>query len=566
MPSTTPSRILAALISPMALFLAPMAAFAAEQAPAPILSNVTTRSLPLVVQDLANVASGRLYVTADSGATWTLADEITVKPDTTPRFTFTAAKDGTYGFVSAVTYRDGNREAEPKAGTIPLLVLQIDTQAPAISSFTAEVAERSSTNVQMHVTWAIADEALSTEPVTIEASLDGGASFAPIKQAGSTGNLHLPVAVPQGTDKVHVRLSAKDLAGNLAVSATQALTVPKTVSEVKPVAPVVTPVVAQPAVPAQTPATGDAEGLAQALAALPKPTATVEPVATPAPVAAPAPAPTATPAPAPVATPAPAVAAAPAVDPNRPDIVVPTVVPKETEAPAEIPVITGGGLDQEYAAHQAAAAQPAAATGWQRPARTAPAALAPADASVLPSGEATAAPEAVRPKPPSEPVLPAGIPPAGRLSPHQADQVLSAARTAASNGNLSLASARYRRLRDSQLEEGAILEEIRLYREAGDSVKARGLIAGLSPAQHTDAVTIEDARCLLALNRPADAMGALTTVKGDGPNGPEAFFVIGQTFKVQGRTQEARKVFTYVAQGSGPWADAAKLELTAAAK
>jgi len=525
-------------IAPTLVLLTAFAAVAtAATQPEPRLTNVTTRSLPLVDANLADVVSARLYQSTDAGATWTKVDEIAVTPEIAPRFTFTAPGDGIYHLYSTVTYRNGNREAEPVAGAEAKLVLQVDTRAPSIASFTAEVQERTGSHLHVRLAWAVADEALAAQPVTVEASLDGGASFAPLTKGGPTGSIVLPVALTAGTSTVHIRLSASDRAGNLAVSATQAL-------RVEPAAAV------QPA-PA---------------------TAATEPAAAPTPV-------TATTEPAPAASDAAALAAALAalptvtVDPNRPEIVVPERS-APAAAPAEVPIAQSQGLEREWAEHQARTAPTPAGTGWQRPTRTAPAAapgaaLTPAAPDDLPpptpatAAHDTAAPAAplgatAAPKPA---VMPPGVPPAGRLSPSQSDTLLKAARSAVQDGDLALASARYRRLRDSEIGESAILEEVRAWRESGDPSQARAIITGLRPAERTNKVIIEEGRCLLALGRPQDAMTILTQVRAEGPEGNEALFVIAQTLETQGRKADARKVLTFVANGSGPWADRARAEL-----
>lgn len=503
-------------VIPLLALVGSTAVAAETSPPAPVRSNVSTRSLPLVVDDLTKVASARLYVTADDGATWTLAEELVVVQGTTPRFTFTAPKDGTYGFASAVTFLDGNRESEPQPGTKPDLLLAIDTVPPTIQSFSAEPVERATGHLQLRLAWAIADEALGTEPVTIEVSLDGGSSFAPLKQGGASGNLLTPLAIPAGAKTAHLRLSAKDAAGNLAVSATSSL----------PLDVAVTP-----------PPTGDTTALAEALAALPT-------------LADPEAAPTES---IPAAAPSTAKVIPPEVDVNRPDVVVPDQ-PKTESAPApEIETVTTGGTDAELIE---VTAIPAAGTAWQNQDRPA-IGTGGTDPVTTPPEEAPAA----APKPQRDPLMPPGIPPAGRLSPAQANTLLASAREAANAGHLEVASARYRRLRDSHVGEGAIIEEVRLYRETGDPMKARSIIAGLRPGERTEPLLIEDARCLAALGRSEEAVTALAAIKANGPNAPEAFYTIAQIFRANGKEAEAKKLFAHVAKGTGPWAEAARAEV-----
>jgi len=534
------------LVPALVLLSAVSVSAAAETAPEPILSNVTTRTLPLVDDQLAQVASARLYVSKDAGATWTKTEELVVDPQINPRFTFTASGDGVYHLYSTVTYRDGTREGEPTAGTTAKLVLAVDTKAPAIASFSADVQQRSGAHLHVKLAWAVADENLDAQPITVEASLDGGASFAPLTKGGPTGSIVLPVALAQGTTAVHVRLAAQDRAANLAVSATQVLTV------------AAAPVVAEVAVVADP---------------APAPVATINP--TPAPAVEPSPAPADAAALAAALAALPVVKPAPPIDPNRPDIVVPTPAPAVPVA--DVATVSNPGLEREWAEHQVRATPAAPGTDWQRGGRQPGAALAAVEPEAVPSAPTAAvtpgpkisvpaAPlplvvEAAPALPPKPAILPAGVPPAGRLSPAQSDQVLAAAREAVSANDLTLASARYNRLRDSAHGELAVLEQVRAYRQAKQANQARSVIGALKPGERSDSIAIEEARCLLDLNRAMDAMNVLTGIPAHSPQSSEAFYVIAQTLQAQNRAPEAKKVLAHVATGSGPWADRARADL-----
>jgi len=500
------------------LLLVPALLTSAEGDTPTVISSQPTRSLPLVVEDFKAVASARLYVSENGGASWGLAQELVLDPSASvaPRFSFTAPRDGSYGFFPAVTFRDQQREPEPRAGQPPELQIVFDTTPPAITRFSARAESVIGAHANLRLAWAASDAGLGDDPATIEVSGDGGATFAPLQKVPAQGSLVATVAIPAGAARLHVRLNVVDRAGNLMLGQVETVALP-------------------------APVAADA-ALAGALAALPSADA-------PSPAAAPL-------------VPAPQ----PPVVQTRPDIVVPTT-PSSAATPApttpkDDEIIRGGGLDQEYRSRRGGDEKPAG--GWQQRAgsRLEAGGKAADVEQIAPAAPAAPVAPALA-KPVEPPALPPGIPPAGMLSPQQNQAVLEAARAAAARNDLPTALLLYRRARGSGQGDSALIEELRLLRTHHRASEGLGVIAGLPPVLRTDAVRIEHGRLLLASNRPLEAMEVFTEIRRTAPQAQEALLLIGDSLLAQGQKDQARKVWTAVEKAGGDQAKPARDRLAA---
>ncbi|HYE06549.1 MAG TPA: hypothetical protein VEL07_13620 [Planctomycetota bacterium] len=262
----TRSAFLVALVT-VAL---PFSAYAADEI---ALSNRATRTFRVDAPPGRTLASVKLFVSADRGATWTLAQELLVPADTREptRLRWTAPTDGVYGFVISSAYTDQQIEAEPEPGREPDVTIALDTAAPVIARFTAQAAADGAT----HVAWQADDP--HPGPVRLEfapAGSDRWALLTELDAAAGEIDLVLPVIVE--ATAITLRLVARDAAGNEATSApTQ-------------VAPAPAPAVSDAVVAEPLPTASTTADLAAALADLP---AAEVATAEPAQIAAPEPAP-----------------------------------------------------------------------------------------------------------------------------------------------------------------------------------------------------------------------------------------------------------------------------------
>jgi hypothetical protein len=384
-------------------------------------------------------------------------------------------------------------------------------------------------------------------PAGIEVSADGGTTFAPLQRGPALGDLLATIPAPAAGQHLAVRLSAEDQAGNktlappiqLDAAAPAAGAAPvAAVVPAAPTAPVVAPAPA-PAPAAPPPAVPmDDASFAAALAALP--TVTPDPVV---PAARPAAPPAAMPGPlVPAVAPPVAVARPEIVEPNRP---IPP--PVETGDPT-VEVVSGPGLDAEYQRARAAKAGTDKAPAWQ-------------ETKERPSRLATESEAPAAPPRPAIPAPPAGLPPAGSLTPAQAQNLLAQARAAAQAGDDVTALAYYRRLQGSPLAAAATLDEVRLLRLRNRTAEGLAAIAALPAARLDDSLRIEQGRLLIAAGRPREALPPLTAVRSGSGQSDEALFVVAQALAADGKADQAKKVYAAVAKGSGPWAQAAQQQL-----
>lgn len=488
--------------------------------------------LPLSnVGDPTTVAKARLFVTTDEGKTWTLAHELQIAEGTKdlPKFPFNADKDGAFGIMPCITYRNGQSEPEPKPGQAPPYVLVVDTTAPAVKQFDATLIGRSTAKVVVRVTWSISETHPDKEPIAIEASTDGGAHFITIHRGGADGAVELTVPVAADTATLQLRLVATDRARNVTISPARDLML----------APMPEPVDPQVA-------------LAKAVADLPSvdevrpdlrplPTTPIAPPSQENPAAPAAPKPGSAPAPAAVVatattsapTPAPAARADVVVD-GRP-YVEPGAAPAAPAPSEPALVIADNSVDQAY--YEALAAT-----------RPTPAASNPKTAP-----RPVFQPRVAEPAP-AAPARPSGDgqrPPASATPVIVDDEVktLADARVLATTGHLDDACDLYERLRFSSLGKTALLEQVKLLIAAERPRDALTAITSAPVEIVNDPVRIEWGTLLLAAGRAAEVEPAVAGVAGNGPEARPALLLIAKAYAALERVPESRRALEWLARG-----------------
>ena len=188
------------------------------------------QSIAIDTGDLKQVAKARFYLSRDEGQTWTLAQETVVDAAApkAPVFAFKPQGDGSYYIVTATVYRDGRSEAEPAPKSIPgkALLLVVDSTPPVVSTLEATaqpITDPAATSAVIDVTWAITEPHFAS--ATLDVSIDGGASFTANQTISGTGTVRLTVDRPKD-NAVHLRITAKDTAGNQAPSLAKVVTLP----------------------------------------------------------------------------------------------------------------------------------------------------------------------------------------------------------------------------------------------------------------------------------------------------------------------------------------------------
>jgi hypothetical protein len=466
------------------------------------------------VGDLAQVASARFYVSADKGATWTLLADVPVAAGATaaPRYRFRPDHDGFYLIVTSKTLRNGTAEPLPAGGTIPrdVLAVYFDATPPVLTKpLDARIVSVASDHAVVAVAWSWADGAFGKDCAAVDASGDDGATFPVLASGQAVDQVQITVPLAKGAKTVQLRAHAADRAGNLTSAPLATLTLPVPVD---PVQNLVKAVTALPAV----------DELQVAAPAPRAPSASA--AATTGALTGPVPVPGAS-ATVPVAT--------ASADPNRPDIVV------AGDTATDGAVIAGSSIEDAYNL------QVAKASGLRQ------ATPRPGDQDVSSAPAPAPAPAPADSDDGAHPYIP--NPAAGDL--------LAQANAKAAAGDRVGALELYKRLYDSSVADAAVAAELNLLWTGGANQAILDTADALPPELASDTVRLYRGRALVALGRHDQAVTVLKTVHAGAPEAREALFLIGQCFKVQGRAEQAQRIFAHLAKGNDDIAKQAQAQL-----
>ena len=509
----------------------------AGESPAELVTNRRTAPLTLTTPaDPMTVVKGLLFVTSDGGKTWLQVAEALAPADGKglPRFQYDFPTDGTYGLWTVAVFRDGHSEPAPAPGKAPAAVLVIDTQAPAINRFDATLSGRAATKALVQASWSVSDPRLDREPVVVEASSDGGATFTVVHRGGADGATELTLPVAAETKELQLRVVATDRAQNRMISPVRTL-------------------------PAVLPPPDPAVALAKAAAALPTlaeigaaPPPVLPTITVPPPVAKPEPAPVLpTASVAPVVTTPEKLTPVAKIEPAKPpftDVIIldpPGVVPPV--APSD-DIVAGSNQTEHAYYRKLAAARGEAPINSRTAARPAP------------SPQAAATPTTA----PTRQQVDGNLQPAQAeyLHPDVAERTLTDARWLVRQGNVDDACEVYERLRLSPLAKIALLEEVQLLNRNKRPRDALKLSSMAAPELISDTLRLEMGKAMLATGRHVDALAVLSEVNGRAAESREALLLIGRAYAIQSKTTEARRVFEHLAKGSDEIAAAARSELS----
>jgi hypothetical protein len=157
-------------------------------------------------------AEVEFWLTRDGGASWeTLpAAQIKRSDDQAPYVVFEAPADGRYGFTTRLLPTTGTSDPAPSPGRAPRIAFAIDTQPPELKALTAFLEVMDDDHYRLRCFWDVADAHLRADGQRLETSLDG------IDWSRLAGDLPAAGAWSQlvPTRHVFVRLVATDAAGN----------------------------------------------------------------------------------------------------------------------------------------------------------------------------------------------------------------------------------------------------------------------------------------------------------------------------------------------------------------
>jgi hypothetical protein len=160
----------------------------------------------------SGVGSVELYLTRDEGQSWEhYADDADLRPP----MTVTLPGDGVFGLRLIVRSRAGLGARPPRPGDLPDLRIQVDTRPPVAHLEYPQVDPQR--RDALTLTWTASDDNLGPNPITLEwAERPDGIWNKIVKDYSNSGRYAwvLPRDLPY---RVYLRLTVRDLAGNVAV-------------------------------------------------------------------------------------------------------------------------------------------------------------------------------------------------------------------------------------------------------------------------------------------------------------------------------------------------------------
>jgi hypothetical protein len=197
---------------------------AAQEPPAQAANETySSKRFVEVIYDRSRAAGKKgveLWVTTDESKTWVNHGDV----DTTkPAAPFLAPRDGRYGFLLIPVAADGRRETTPKAGDVPEKTIVVDTVPPVVEVLSPNGGEILGSARATVIQWAAADANLDpTKGITIEVSTGKDTWIAVAQNVPNTGKYHWDIPPAHSSMTCRVRVTARDLAGNVTSDASDA--------------------------------------------------------------------------------------------------------------------------------------------------------------------------------------------------------------------------------------------------------------------------------------------------------------------------------------------------------
>lgn len=199
--------------------------------------NVTSFKLGFEVEErgASGVGKAELYVTRDEGRTWTKWQTFE-KPESPLVVDLTKNNnlnvEGIYGLKLLLHSGAGLTREAPKGGDLPDYRVDVDVNPPAVMIYEPQ-ADLSSKDT-MILKWKAIDRNMAIDPITLEwsespqgpwtplATTDNlGASPGQPKRLPNTGSFNWKIPANFPTHKIYLKVSARDLAGNLSEATTK---------------------------------------------------------------------------------------------------------------------------------------------------------------------------------------------------------------------------------------------------------------------------------------------------------------------------------------------------------
>jgi Flp pilus assembly protein TadD len=163
----------------------------------------------------AGLAKIQIYFQIDGDKTWHLFGE---DKDLQSPFRFEAKRGGRYGFKLVGTDRVGNSEPVPDASTRPDIWCLMDSVKPVVqlSNFKGSNITPAGATKVIEIQWVATDDNMAQSPITIELSMNDGATWEKVIVTDFQNSGKFPWTVPSGVNvnRAKLRITALDVLGN----------------------------------------------------------------------------------------------------------------------------------------------------------------------------------------------------------------------------------------------------------------------------------------------------------------------------------------------------------------
>jgi hypothetical protein len=201
--------------------------FSPDPACLPVVQHVNKRDLAIEYEisrvGKSGVGSVDLWWTQDDGRTWTTAPTPEkLDPVQKGRYQRSVALmegDGVYGFTIVVRSRAGLGKRAPRPGDAPALRIELDTVPPSVSLLKPKLGSRGAHDALI-LMWKAEDKNLAPQPITLEWSEKATGPWRTIAADLANTGRYVWTVAPEVPLQVHVRIRARDLAGNEGVAVT----------------------------------------------------------------------------------------------------------------------------------------------------------------------------------------------------------------------------------------------------------------------------------------------------------------------------------------------------------
>jgi hypothetical protein len=169
---------------------------------------------------LTTIDTVELWVTRDGGKSW---NKSLTDSTGSGKILYRPPEDGSYGFLTVAVDKAGNREKSPQTGTIPAFQVIVDRTPPKVTAQGAGADQLSRPGAVVQVSWKAEDEHLAANPVEIQIKYEGEETWRPLATdlaAEGAKDVTMPAAAAA---RAHLRVAARDLAGNLGWAAAGSL-------------------------------------------------------------------------------------------------------------------------------------------------------------------------------------------------------------------------------------------------------------------------------------------------------------------------------------------------------